>query len=161
MAESVIVDGPAHIYVGTGTAGALEALGYSANGVECIEEGFFLDVPGDQNGGDAGPPIDIQKMGDIHRVRMELTKFDSDIADKLASKLNGVLAGLTGTPGTLIAAGGYGYRLLINSTLRPRNYLFAIPRQPVVRNKGTRYTRLVIDWECHAVSGVVYNTTTS
>ena len=161
MALAVVVDGPALIKTGTGSADALESLGYSIDGIQIAENGYFDDVPGDQNGGTAGPPIDVQYMGEIHRIRMELSKWDIAVAAKLFPKLKGGTAGVIGTPGTLIAGSSSYYRLLIVPTSNPRNYLAAIPRGAIEINKGTRFSRLVLDFECHAFSGTLYNETTT
>lgn len=162
MAEQIHVPGACLIKVNTGAANALELLGYSENGVFITEETYFGDVPGDQNGGDEGPPIDVQYFGEIHRVRMELSKWDSAIAAKVLPVLKGGTEGAVGTAGSLMAAGSLAYRLLLHTTNLPRNYLLAFLRgQPKEINKGTKYSRLVLNWECHASSGTIYNTTTS
>lgn len=161
MTIAVVVDGPVQVRCGTGSAGALENLGYSIDGVMVAENGFFDDVPGDQNGGTAGPPIDVQYFGEIHRVRMELSKWDILIAAKIWPKLRGGTAGTPGTPGTLVAGSSSYYRLLLHGTSNPRNYLAAIPRGAIEINKGTRFSRLVLDFECHAFTGTLYNTTTT
>lgn len=161
MALSITVDGPALVKTGTGSAFALEELGYSINGIMILEEAFMGDVPGDQNGGDLGPPIDVQYFGQIDRVRCEFSKWDVDVMDKISPRINGANPGEITTPGSLYAANSYGYRVLILPTNNPRNYLFGIPRTPIERNKGTRFTRMVVEFECHAVSGVLWNETTS
>ena len=68
MANLVHVAGLALIKISFGGSGYLE-LGYTRNGADITHEGFFLDVPGDENGGDEGPPIEIQFLGEIARVR--------------------------------------------------------------------------------------------
>lgn len=164
MAIGIQVAGACLLKVDTGTTHALESLGYSENGVRVEEEAFHSNVPGDQNGGDEGPPIDVQYFGEIHRVRLELSSWDSAVVDKILSKLYGGTAGVLGAAGSLMGAGGFYYRLLLLSTNLPRNYLRAFPRgQPVEINKGTKYSRLVLNFECHAntVAGTVYNATTA
>jgi hypothetical protein len=49
MPIAVVVEGPCLVQVNTGSAGALEDLGYSIDGVQVTEETFMSDVPGDQN----------------------------------------------------------------------------------------------------------------
>jgi hypothetical protein len=61
--------GKATIRVNTGSAGVLETVGYTRNGADLTTEGFWIDVPGDENGGDSGPPIEIQYVGEMARVR--------------------------------------------------------------------------------------------
>lgn len=162
MAVTVNVDGPATVKTGTGTADALETLGLSINGIQIFEGAFFYDVPGDANGGDDGPPIALQFLGRIDRVRMELSSFDTAVADKVRRRLNDDGAvGDVATPGTILDATNNGFRLLILPTNRPINYLFAIPREPMEINKGTKFSHLVIEWECHAVAETLFNTTTA
>lgn len=161
MAEIVVVDGPAVIKVGTGTASALETLGYTEDGAQIQENIFSIDVPGDQNGGPEGPPIDIQYLGEFHIVRLNLTKWDVAIEAKCSPRLLGGTAGAVGTPGTLWHAESKFYRLLIHTTSRPRNYLAAIPRGVFELNKGTKFSRRIMEWWCYASAGTIYNSTTS
>lgn len=162
MTAAVIVDGPAAISVDTGGSNALEALGYTFDGVRIFEDVFTADVFSDENGGPEGPPIDVQYFGEAHRVQLDFSKFDTAIMDKVRPKIYGGTAGQTGTAGSLYFAGGLTYRLLINPTSRPRNYLVALPISgPWEINKGTKYSRQRLEFICYASSGVLYNTTTS
>ena len=163
MAEAVVVPGAALIRVDTGSASALETVGYTRNGAEVIREGYFLDVPGDQNGGDDGPPIEIQYLGEIARVRLELTKWDSAITAKFEQRLKGsVTVGTPATTGGLMFAGGFTYRLLIQTTLLIRNFTRAFPRAAFEINQGTKWAAFICEFECHKDgSGVLFNTTTS
>ena len=68
MAIAVIVDGLVTVKI-TPYGGAQASLGYTRNGVDITFEGFFLDVMGDETGGDDGPPIDRQYLGEIARIR--------------------------------------------------------------------------------------------
>jgi len=150
MALAIQVDGLAAISVDTGIANAMEVLGYTRNGAEITLEDFWLDVPGDEHGGDDGPPIDVQELGEIARVRLELTKYDTLVADKIKARLLGGTAGVKQTSGKLVFANSYSYRLLVNSaTQRPYNFLVAIPRMPWEENKGTKFSTLIFEFECH------------
>ena len=164
MAAAISVDGPCEIKVGTGAADALETLGHSADGVDIQVDTFDLDVPGHENGGTDGPPIDIQHFGQVHRIRMELTKFDEAVAAKIVNLYNTNGGGTAGTEehaaGALYAANSAGYRVLLNSTNRPRNYLLCIPKS-FNRVKGSKHTRLIIEWIAYASGGVIWNTTTT
>lgn len=162
MALAVHAVGAALVKIDAKQGAGLESLGYSINGVEITEESFFSDVPGDQNGGDEGPPISIQYFGEIARVRMELSNWDSTVGDKVRGKVPDTAAGVIGTVGQVIDGTGTNYyRLLILSTTEPQNFLFAIPRGAIEVNKGTKYSRFVCEWECHAVSAVLYNVNTT
>lgn len=158
MAHSVQVAGPAEIKVGTGSTGALESLGYTAQGADVRNQGFFLDVPGDQNGGDQGPPIDVQYLGEIARIRLELTKWDDAIAAKIRTRLLAGTEGTPGTAGTLMFGDSKTVRVLVNTTTGPMNFPRSFIRGEWEINKGTKFSRLVVEFEAHKDStGVLYN----
>jgi hypothetical protein len=169
MAISVQFDGPCKISVGTGDQGALEVLGYTVDGVSIRETSRTADVPGDQNGGTEGPPIDVQFFGQIHEVSIDMSKFDLAILNKLRPIVKGGTAGSISQPGTLLS--GNSFRLLLAPDNvdgsgdpiinNPRNYLIAIPREPIEINKGTKFTRVRMSFQCHASAGVMYNATTT
>jgi hypothetical protein len=163
MTATVHNHGKAQIKVGTGSEGALEILGYTRNGADVTEEGFFIDVPGDENGGDAGDPIDIQYLGEMARVRIELTKFDTSVVDKVQARLNTAKTrGEIGTPGFFIFLNDVAFRLLINSPNNPQNFLRAVPRAPTQRNMGVRFTMIVMEFDCYKNdNGVLYNSSTA
>jgi len=161
MAIAVNVAGAAQIQVNTGGSFALETLGYTRNGADVTKEAFFLDVPGDANGGDDGPPIDIVYLGEIARIRLELTKWDNAIANKLRPRLYGGTLGQTGTPGTLMVGGSKTHRVLINTTNDDRNFPVCVLRMPIEINRGTKFSTLVLEFEAHSVSGLLYNAVTS
>lgn len=162
MAIAVLTAGVCIVKVDTGAANALEELGRTVNGADSTKQAFWLDVPGDDNGGDAGPPIEIQFMGEIVRIRLEMSKWDTAIRNKVTSRLYGGTAGTPGTAGTLMFADSKTYRLLLHSTTDPRNFLRTIPRGDIEQNRGTKWSRLVSEWEAHKnASGVLYNSTTT
>ena len=162
MAIAIVVDGPASISVAALTGGTLTQLGYSENGVEVTEQLFTGDVMGDQNGGDQGPPIDVQYFGEIHVVRLLLTNYDETVLNTIRAGVAGGTAGTPGTAGSLYFQGGLAWRLLINSTNRPRNYLNAIFKEPKEVNKGTKHSKAMIVATCYnSASNIMYNTTTS
>jgi hypothetical protein len=97
-------------------------LGYTRDGAHVSTEAFWENVPGDENGGQQGPPIDIQYMGETARIRLELTKWDTTLADALAARLSGTTPGVVKTSGTLVFAGGYYFRVLIRTTNTPINF---------------------------------------
>ncbi len=162
MAETINVAGIVGIKIAT------TLLGYSINGVEIAEEMFYGDVHGDQNGGDEGPPIDIQYFGEVHRITVEMSKYDLSIASAVLAKLAGGAAGTTGTPGTLMIGGAKYFRLLLHAANAAmiRNYPVAFLRgQPVEINKGTKFSRLRLTFEAHHAaaggSSLIWNTSTA
>lgn len=162
MAAIVNVAGPVQIKTGTGSASALEALGYTINGARITSQPYFSDVPGDENGGNEGPPIDIQNFGQIDIIRLEMSKYDAAVWAKIVPFLKGGTAGAVGTVGTLVFSGSADFRVLLLGTNFTRNYLRCIPRQPQDINCGAKFSTLLLEWECHKDgSGVLWNTTTT
>jgi len=161
MAETPHIAGAAHIKVGTGAGAALESLGYTDNGAQVTAQAYIEPIPGDENGGDAGPPIELNYLGETYRVRLELTKWDAAVADKIACRTRGGTAGTPTAAGTLIFANSYDFRVLIHTTTTPFNFLRTVPSEPITINKGTRYSRLVLEFIAYKnASGVMYNAVT-
>ena len=126
MASSVRLYGATAVYValsvpgGSSPSGAIALLGYSVNGVEVEEESYVEEVHGDQNGGDAGPPIEIVEHGEVHRIRMTLSRWDETV---LAVIRTAIYAGAQGgsfplgTPpsaGTLVFGNTGTFRLVLS-----------------------------------------------
>ena len=161
MAAAVQIAGACEIKVAT-NGGSLQSLGYTRNFADVTKEAFWVDVPGDENGGDEGPPIEIIYLGEIARVRLELTKWDATVAAIVKARLSGGTAGTPGSTGTAMFAGSKDLRLLLNAANDPRNFPRAIPRGSIEIGRGSKYSTLVCEFECHKDgSGVLYNTTTS
>lgn len=159
--ETIQVDGLATVKCCT-VGGALATVGYSINGVEITEQIFTEEVKGDENGGDAGPPIDVQYLGEMHTIRITMTKYDESELNKIRAGLAGGTAGTPGTSGTLYGQGGVSWRLLIHSVNRPRNYTNVIFSEPKEINKGTIHSKATIIARAYKDgSGVLYNATTS
>lgn len=159
MALQVNVGGATLIKVDTGSGDALESLGYTINGTEETWEAFMENVPGDQKGGDQGPPIDVQYFGDIIRIRMELSKYDPLVAAKVEARRKGATGGSVPTAGTLMFGESKAFRLVLVNTNSPINFPRAILRSPINFNRGSKFSRLILEWECHELEGTLYNTT--
>ena len=158
MAVVVNVDGV--VLVQFGPNGSILDLGYTRNGADITLEGYFVDIPGDQNGGDDGPPVDVQYLGEIARVRTELTKYDVAVALDVYERFPKSAAGVPlNTPGTtLLFENTNGRELILSSTNRTMTFWEAFPRSPIELNKGTKFSTLVCEFECHQRSstGKVY-----
>ncbi len=175
MASAIVVTGAAEIQIGTGTAGALEHLGYTRDGVNLRFDGYFLDVKTDDAGGEGGPGADSQYLGATCNISMEMTKWDSAVSNKLINRLNivGQTAGTVSTAviGGLMITGGYTHRILITLTSgltsNPTgagviNFPIVLLKEAIELNKGTKYSTLRLDgvaWTSSA--GLLFNTSTS
>lgn len=162
MALSIQVDGLATIKIASPAGGSLETLGYSINGVEITEQIFTEEVKGDENGGDAGPPIDVQYLGEMHVIRITMTKYDEAVLNKIRAGIAGGTAGTISTSGTLYMQGTVAFRLLIHSVNRPRNYINVIFQEPKEINKGTIHSKAtIIGRAYYGANNVIYNATTT
>lgn len=164
MAISVHAPGACLVKIGVPSAssGALQDLGYTRNMADVTREAFWVDIPGDQNGGDDGPPIDIIHLGEIARIRLELTKWDSAVSAYLEARLDAETAGLPPTAGSLMFGGSHAFRLLLHTPSEPMNFPRAFARNPIEIAKGTKYSSLICEFEAHKdASGVLYNAVTS
>ena len=162
MAAAIQVAGLATITVDTGSAHALETLGYTQNGASVRFNGFFLDVHTDENGGDDGPPTDVQYLGETADITLDFTKFDTTVADKIRPRIYGGSAGTVGSVGTLMSGSSSTYRLCINSPTTPLNFPVVIFREPIEINKGTKYsTWRLVGTAYKNGSNVLYNATVS
>lgn len=155
------VAGPVEIWVGTGAAAAMEFLGYTINGAAISQTDFTTPVPGDENGGDQGPPVDYQHFGVQYRIQLELGKFQSDVLDKVEARLNpGGTAG-SFVPGILMKCAGKQYRVCLKAPNFVRNFtkcnvLGDINRSPI----GAQFMRASVTFISNydsAISGH-YNT---
>lgn len=143
-------------------SGALQSLGYTRNYGETRKEAFHLDIPGDERGGDDGPPIDIQYLGEIAIVRLELTKWDDTVANLVRARVDGATAGQPAAAGSLMFSAALSMRLLLHSPIDPRNFPVAIPRNPIEIGRGTKYSSLICEFECHKNDGgILYNAVTT
>ena len=161
MALTINVAGLAAIRTGTGNSGALQDFGYTRNGAIITFNSYWLDIKGDENGGDDGPPVDIQYMGETARIRLELYKFDPTVAAAVAARVNGATAGTPPGAGVLMFSASKAMRLLINAAGSPMNFPNAIPREPIELNKGTKFSTMVVEFEAYTVGGTLYNGTTT
>lgn len=163
MAATVVVPGAATVKIQV-TGGSIVTLGYTRNGVEISEATYLLDVPGDENGGDEGTPIDVQHLSEAHVLRLNLTKWDTTVATELFKKTPGTTINSTlGTPaaaGTLLFAQGGTYRVLIDAANFDRNYPRCVLRGAIEHSVGSKYQALLCELVAYKDgSGVLWNTT--
>lgn len=162
MAEIINVAGATPVKLGTGNAGALETLGYTRDGCQIIFDPYKVGVKTDDNGGENGPDADVQYLGETARIRLELTKWDEVIGDKIRARLNGETAGAINGVGTLWIAGGKTVRVLLHSPTRPYNFPVVIFGEPHEINKGTKYSTWVVEGTAYKnSSGLLYNAAVS
>jgi hypothetical protein len=108
-----MINGTAFVYVGTGTSGALELLGYTEAGVDKdIKENkreIMTDLFGDMT------PQDFQDMGMVARIVAPFIAMDRTVMAKVMGRGDRTAVGQISTPGSVLGVGGYAFRVAIAS----------------------------------------------
>ncbi len=160
----VNVAGPVGIWVNTGPAYALEHLGWSQDGIQIQEIPYITGIPGDQNGGSDGPPIEYQQFVSQHRIVLDLNKYSETVMAKVALRANPAAA-ITQRVGQLLFCSAQYYRVLLTSfdsegtVTFIRNYPYCVPFDPIDANYGSKYTRKQVVFTANTIGGVLWNTT--
>jgi len=145
--------------------GSLETLGNAEDQIDYTDQAFNHEVPGDAHGGPAGPPIDVQFMGRIQRIRCTLSKFDTAVAAKVeARKTGGAQKNVADADiGTLMIQSAKYMRVLVSNAGDARNYPICLVREAVEVGVGTKYSTFVCEFEAHRnqSTGELWNTTAS
>lgn len=124
----------------------LETLGFTINGADISENPFLLPVYGDEHGGEAGPPIDYQNMGEEHDITLRLTKWDKTVEDKIRNALRSSgTPGQLPTPGQFLVQDDQYFRVVLDAADNDHDldYPICIVKQPKTLNKGTRHEQLL------------------
>lgn len=167
---------------GTYVANTFVDLGYTRDGVTITFNGFFVDVPTDADGGESGPPSDVQFMGMSANIRIEATKFDPAVMAMCRMRISG--SGVEGVPGApvdaatpsggfqaiatgaigqLMLGGSNAFKLLMNNVYDPYLFLNAFPRDANDKNVASKYTTDHMEWFAirNGVGGALYTRTLS
>lgn len=147
------VAGPVRVYVNTGSGGTLELLGLTLNGVQIEEQDFTSGVPSDEFGGQEGPPSDYQLFGVLHRIDLELGRYDEAVLLKLGQRANPAVSG-NPFPGMLLKCSGKTVRVALSGANFYRNYPAAYVLGPIRRAPlGSQFTRAQISLTATAKVG--------
>lgn len=150
------VNGPAAVQVGTGSAGALQHLGFTENGVRISFDAKFEDIHTDIS----GPmiPHDVQMMGEQAYITLDMNKFDEVVLEHLMVRMAtatyiAAYSSLPGRPGskaigTLMQTESAVVRLLINAPYASKAVFFNSStgdEMPLAYNFPTCYPMDAID----------------
>ena len=164
MASSVKVNVPGAINVrisGLSGISGLVSLGYTNDGARISHREFAIEVKSDRYGGESGPKINKQVLGQEAEIRLTLNEYNAEYLNLLMARLPGnsavaALPGVIVTPGTLGFENGGLIRVLlygvldlaavtggtaIAELLTPRNYPFCEIADVVEFNAGTRFAQ--------------------
>jgi hypothetical protein len=135
-------------------------LGTTRDGVGITSDGYFIDVKNDENGGDAGPPVEIQFLGETARIRCELTKFEPILATRLEDHCQSAAPGQPADAGTLLFANaangstinvgqGGACAVRIVTTNKTRTYGLCVIHDAVELNRSTKFTTFVVTFTAY------------
>lgn len=131
--------GAALIYTGTGSAGALELLGYSEQGVDMDitenKEELMTDLLGTKT------PQDFQDMGMMALITAPLIAVDNAVLAKVIDKGDRTTYGQINTPGLVLGQLGYYFPVAIRSFVTPSSSGYSAPwyfYSCLLRREGTR-----------------------
>jgi hypothetical protein len=153
--DGFTVNGSAVVSVGTGAAGALETLGYTDQGVDIDIQELTEDILTDVSG---RSPQDVQLMGMTARIIVNLIAMDRTVFAKITGRGDRSTVGQTSTPGTILGANNYLFRVGIAS---PLDTPWSFPTCLVRPGYGTRLATKVHPFriEFFAIPYLSYTTT--
>lgn len=172
------VAGPCQVHVGTGSAGALEFLGWSVDGVAPRIQAMHEDIYSDFSGPSA--PDDISYFPGVGITSIQLVRYNESIAQKLLGWLPSNAAGSVAQydVGSLMIAEGKAIRVLfyspyasskaaMNGMLGVMNFPtsypvgdFSIPLSSRARRLPITF-RHVVQWDHVAGTGILFNSSTA
>lgn len=118
------VNGPAVLYVSTGTAGAPESLAVTETGVRIGYQYFRRPLRTDVSG---EAPADIHDAGRIALVSGKMVAIDPDVLDKVRARGDMTAVGQSNTVGLLFGTGEHSLTLWVDATNdRPHKFACAI-----------------------------------
>jgi hypothetical protein len=163
MADGIQIAGRVEVFTQiVNTTGNLIKLGECMDMADIEDRAFFNNISGDRHGGPQGPPIDMQYLGSIYVVRLELSRFDTAEMDKLIKRQVLATAGTipigTNGPGTLMLAANT-FRLCLKSPTRPINFPCVLLRDSIQYSMGTKFTSMAMQFECHRCPDGTYRKT--
>lgn len=164
MALNIQVPGLAVIKMTLGEDNAIQTFGYTQDGANLTFQPFYQDVPGDENGGDAGPPIDKVFMGEICQIQLDFTKWDAAyeliLQKRMRDKTNLLTTGVPVGAGTLTFANAF--TLQVVATNRIYNFPRAVPESAFQINIGTKFARLQATFTAYkSTNGILWSASAS
>lgn len=136
--DTYAINGTAFVYVGTGSAGALQLLGYTEQGVDVDttenKTEIMTDLFGDKT------PQDFQDMGMITQVIIPLIAYDTVVMQQVLGRGDRTVWGGLNTPGIALGQSGYGFPVSISAPLATGSAGSAVPPAvPLFANAAPLY----------------------
>jgi hypothetical protein len=140
--DGYTVNGPATIFVGTGTSGAYQLLGYTIDGadiqIEELSKEIMTDVMGDA-------PQDVQNMGMTARITAPLIAMDRTVLATVTGRGDRAAAGQISTIGLVRGMAGFLFAVGIAS---PADAPWAFPYCYMKPGFGTKLASKANPFRC-------------
>ena len=120
---------------GHAQANGMIPLGIATDSIQITERGYYHDIPGDLNGGQQGPPIDIQKLGEVHTINLRMSSWDKESLHMLEQWFHTTRGTVQQDEvGQLMFGSNVFCRLLLETQNLhdTRNYWNCIMREPII-----------------------------
>ena len=123
------VAGPLQIWGNTGSASAVEFLGWTRGGIEIQEQTMMTELKSDLSGGEQGIPQDYEWLGDVHTITAELAQFNPAILAKYERRMKAAVTNRV--PGTLVGCAGGMFKVIFLSLNFSRMYTKVVINEPI------------------------------
>lgn len=140
-----------HVKIAYPFNSTLVTLGIAHDQIQISEQKFWHEAHSDANGGQAGPPTEMQYLGEIHTVRMRLAAFTASSVNLLRKLTNTTLGTIDQAQIGAFQLTSSSCRLLLDtlSAGDAMNYWCALPQPPMEIGVGTKYSEWDISFVCH------------
>ena len=140
-----------HVKIAYPFNSTLVTLGIAHDQIQISEQKFFHEAHSDANGGQSGPPTELQYLGEIHTVRMRLAAFTASSVNLLRKLTNTTLGTIDQAQIGAFQLTNYSVRLLLDTPTESDalNYLCAMPQTPMEIGVGTKYSEWDVQFTCH------------
>jgi hypothetical protein len=128
-AAQVNVAGPTIIYLNSNSGGGFSELGFTRDGAMITPESYWAEVKCDDNGGEGGPASEIQYLGETARIRLELTKYDSNNVYQVEYRMNtetGYAGGTLANSDQAVTGGQFGQVAYPGTLVFANKFYFAL-----------------------------------
>ena len=126
------------------------SLGYADDRIQIEERPFWEDIRNDAFGGAAGMPSEVQYLGSIAIVTMNLNRFTDNIEDLAGiDSIPGVAYGTMPQVGLFMRQNTMAGNLILSNRTEILTYTVAFLRQGRRFNVGTRHQIYSLVFECH------------
>lgn len=157
--------GPLQVWTDVGSSNALQFVGWTVNGAEIEEIAYMAPIHSDENGGEAGPPIDYQYFGAQHRITLEFQKYQPAVLASWEARYNPNASSANVGVGMLLACSNAMFRCLLFAAVGGvanyiRNYIGCVIPEPIGFSPvGTQASRARVTLLANPINGVIYNST--